>query len=139
MDIGSADFSESEALVEIQGAVVVERAQSDGKTFLRGGVHHLLEKGGANSLILPLGMDDQFADVDVIRPIFNRCIAAGRIIVQDDVKLGAVPITVEAAVLVGVIPWAKLRDHHVAIRAMMRFPRESQVQVCRWSGGEPHE
>jgi hypothetical protein len=139
MDIGSADFSESEALVEFQGAVAVERAQSDWKTFLGGGVHHLLEEGGADSLILPAGMDHQFTDVDVIGAIFHRCITARRIIAQNDVELGAVPITIEAAVLVSVIPRAKLRDHHVAIRAMMRFPRESRVRVCRWSGGEPHE
>ena len=138
MDIGSADFSETEALVELQGAVAVKCSQADGKTFLRGGVHHFLEKGGADSLILPAGMNHQLKDVDVIRPIFNRCVTARRIIVQNDVEFGAVPITIEAAVLVGVIPRAELRDHHVAIRAMMRFPRESHVRFCRWSGGEVH-
>ena len=127
MGFGSAEFSKSEALVELQGAVAVECTQADRKTFLRGGVNHLLEESGPDSPILPAGMDHQFADVDVISAVFNRCITARRINIQDDVELGVVPITVEVTVLSGVIPWAKLRDHHVAIRAMMRFPRESRV------------
>src|ERR1039457_5094652 len=118
MGFGSAEFSKAEALVELQGAVAVECTQADRKTFLRGGVNHLLEESGPDSPILPLGMDHQFTDVDVIRPEFDSGVTARCIIVQNHVELSAVPIAIEAAVLVGVIPRAKLREHHVAIRAM---------------------
>ncbi len=139
MYFSSSDFPKPKPLIKFQGPVPMECSQPNRQTFLRGGFHHSLKESSPNSPTLPLQMDHQLENVDVIRPVFNRRITAGSIITQNDVEFGLTPIIVKVTVLIGVIPRAKLRDHHVTIRAMMRLSREFRVRSCRRSSREPHE
>lgn len=133
----SAELNEAESLVETPRRVHVKRAKYDWPLPLGCLALNLTENRGADTLALPVGVNDDLPHVNVGGTLLDNEVSARCFFREQDLSRCRVPCSREETILLGLVPFAELLHHSLPVGCVVNGPSEFLIFWRRLPSSDP--
>lgn len=137
MSVSLVESSKSKTLIETDRSARVERPEPDRKAAIDRVPLEAPQQFASDPLPLPVRVDDELADVDVVVPVFHGPVPARHVVGQDDFHFQRPPIRREKSILARMLPRSELSLDDVAIGGVVGETCEGGVGLGRWTRPDP--